>query len=161
MDPKNKFATEMVRQLQQSLEQVAPYQASELSKQQAIRVLSPQILALRNKGYSWTAVAAMLTERGVCVSVAGLRTYLRRVRDEAESEAPRTAATRLRDGRVGARQKAPPVAPSTSENGEPPPASKLAQPVAANARHAIATSPQREQEPRRSTFAVRPDTKDI
>ncbi len=62
MDHKNKFAAETVRQLQQSLDQVAPYQATELSKQQAIRTLSPQILSLRSKGYSWTAVAAMLSE---------------------------------------------------------------------------------------------------
>jgi hypothetical protein len=80
MDPKNKFAAETVRKLQQSLDDVAPYQATELSKQQAIGMLSPQIVALRAKGYSWTAVAAMLSEHGVPVSVAALRTYLRRVR---------------------------------------------------------------------------------
>jgi|CZKU01.1.fsa_nt_gi thioredoxin reductase len=90
MDPKNKFAAETVRQLQQSLDGVAPYQETELSKQRAIRTLSPQIFALRSKGYSWTAVAAMLSERGVPVSVAALRTYLRRVREEAANEAPRT-----------------------------------------------------------------------
>src|ERR1019366_264288 len=43
MDPKNKFAAETVRHLQQSLDEVAPYQATELSKQQTIRTLSPQI----------------------------------------------------------------------------------------------------------------------
>src|SRR5580658_8304232 len=104
MDPKNKFAAETVLQLQQSLDNVAPYQATELSKQQAIRTLSPQIFALRSKGYSWTAVAAMLSKHGVLVSVAALRTYLRRVREEAASEAPRTATKRLRDARADGRQ---------------------------------------------------------
>ena len=51
MDPKNKFAAETVHQLQQSLDEVAPYQATELSKQQAIRALAPQIpLATRQTG---------------------------------------------------------------------------------------------------------------
>jgi hypothetical protein len=90
MDPKNKFAAETVWQLQQSLDAVAPYQETELSKQQAIRTLSPQIFALRSKGYSWTAVATMLSEHGVPVSVAALRTYLRRVREEVANETPRT-----------------------------------------------------------------------
>jgi hypothetical protein len=169
MEPKKKFAAETVLKLQQSLDQVAPYQAAEFSKQQAIRALSPQIVALRDKGYGWTAVAAMLTERGVCVSVAGLRTYLRRVREEAQSEAPRTAAKRLRDGRTGARQKPPPSAASAWQNRQPPPASKLTQPAAdaasaaADAPHPIAPAPRREEEPCRSTLALRSDldTKDI
>jgi hypothetical protein len=67
MDQKNKFAAETVLKLQQSLAEIPPYQATELSKQQTVRTLSPQIFALRSKGYSWTAVAAMLSERGVPV----------------------------------------------------------------------------------------------
>ncbi len=50
MDHKNKFAAETVLQLQQSLDKVPPHQATELSKQQTIRTLSPQIFALRSKG---------------------------------------------------------------------------------------------------------------
>jgi hypothetical protein len=132
MDHKNKFAAETVRQLQQSLDEVAPYQATELSKQQAVRALSPQILALRAKGYSWTAVAAMLSERGVPVSVAALRTYLRRVREEAANEAPRTLAKRSRDGRTDTRrpERPPPILRSPSQSGETPPARKPPQPGA-------------------------------
>jgi hypothetical protein len=65
MEHKNKFAAETVLKLQLSLDDVPPYQATELSKQQTIHKLSPHILALRSKGYSWTAVAAMLSERGL------------------------------------------------------------------------------------------------
>jgi hypothetical protein len=130
MDPKNKFAAETVFQLQQSLDNVAPYQETELSKQQAIRTLSPQIFALRSKGYSWTAVAAMLSERGVPVSVAALRTYLRRVREEAANEAPR--AKRSRDGRTDTRrpERPPPILRSPTQSGETPPARKPQQPGA-------------------------------
>jgi hypothetical protein len=168
MDPKNKFAAETVRQLQQSLDEVAPYEATEFSKQQTIRTLSPQILALRSKGYSWTAVAAMLSGRGVPVSVAALRTYLRRVREEAASEAPRTPTKRSRDSRAGPRQPEPsaPIAALPSRSGETSPATRSPPPGAAPAsavapQHATVAAPRREQELRRSTFAVRPDRDDI
>ena len=161
MDHKNKFAAETVLQLQQSLDKVPPYKATELSKQQTIRTLSPQIFALRSKGYSWTAVAAMLSEHGVPVSVAALRTYLRRVREEAANETPRTLTKRLRDGRADTRpaERPPPIAPSPSPSGETPPARKPQQPggaaaSAVAAQHATASGTRREPEPRRSTFEV-------
>ena len=168
MDPRNKFAAETVRQLQQSLDEVAPYQATELSKQQAIRTLSPQIFALRSKGYSWTAVAAMLSGHGVPVSVAALRTYLRRVREEAANETPRTPPKRLRDARADARhlERPPPIAPSPSPSGETPSATKPPRPGAAAAsavaaQHATVPGTRREPEARRSTSDATPDTDDI
>lgn len=166
MDHKNKFGTETIRQLQQSLDEMAPYQATELSKQQAVRALLPQISALRAKGYSWTAVAAMLSKHGVPVSVAALRTYLRRAREEAASEAPRTGAKRSRAGRAVADQaEPPPIAPSPSQGAAASPASKPqppgASPASSAARPAPSAAPRREQEPRRSALVVRPDTDDI
>jgi hypothetical protein len=170
MDPKKKFTAETIRHLKQTLEQVAPYEATELSKQQTIRTLSPQIVALRGKGYSWTAIAAMLSDQGVPVSVAALRTYLRRVRLEAASEAPRTAAKRSRDVRAVLQQAAPtpPVDPSRSQGpdaspvSKPHPAATTPAPAApAAVRHAPAAATRREQEPSRSTFVPRPDTEDL
>jgi hypothetical protein len=168
MDNKNKFEAETVLQLQKSLDEVPPYQATELSKQQAIRTLSPQISALRSKGYSWTAVAAMLSERGVPVSVAALRTYLRRVREEAANEKPRTQGKRLRDVRVDTRQsqQPPAVTPSPLHDREAPPARKPLQPAAASAsavavQHAPAPGTRREQEPRRPKLATEPDSNEI
>lgn len=167
MDHKNKFATETVRQLQQSLDEVAPYQATELSKQQTICALSPQICALRSKGYSWTAVAAMLSERGVPISVAALRTYLRRVREGSVHEARRTTAKRSREGRAAAGSPEPrPTPPLPSPSGETPPANKPPSPRALPA-SAVATqqansaAPRREQESRRSAFTQRPDSDEI
>jgi hypothetical protein len=168
MDNKNKFEAETVLQLQKSLDEVPPYQATELSKQQTIRTLSPQIFALRSKGYSWTAVAAMLSERGVPVSVAALRTYLRRVREEAADEKPRTQTKRLRDVSPDTRQpeRVAPIRHSPSHSGETPPARKPLQPgappasaVAVQRAPVPATRP--DQEPRRSTFVVRPDREEI
>jgi hypothetical protein len=168
MDHKNKFGAETVLKLQQSLDEVPPYEASELSKQQTIDKLSPHILALRSKGYSWTAVAAMLSERGLPVSVAALRTYLRRVREEAADEKPRTQAKRSRDVRAQSPQAQPLPATrqSPSQTGETPPATKPQEPGTASA-FAVAgqktpvPGTRREPEPRRPAFAVRPDTKDI
>jgi hypothetical protein len=159
MDPKNKFAAETVRQLQQSLDEVTPYQATELTKQQTIRTLSPQILALRAKGYNWTAIAAMLSERGVPVSVAALRTYLRRVREEAASESPRTPAQRSREGRADTRQpeRPPPIMTSPPKRSETAPAIKALQPPATPL-PAVATQHATIATPRR---AERPDTDDI
>jgi hypothetical protein len=165
MDHKTRFAAETIRQLQQSLDEVVPYQATELSKQQAVRALSPQILALRAKGYSWTVIAAMLSERGVPVSVTALRTYLRRVREEAASEAPRTTK-RSRDGRAIVHQPEPaPIVSSPSPGREVSAVSKpqppgAAHPSAIKAQHATAATSRREQEGR-STLVVHPDTDDI
>jgi hypothetical protein len=168
MDHKNKFAAQTVLQLQQSLDKVAPYQATELSKQQTIRTLSPQIFALRSKGYSWTAVAAMLSEHGVPVSVAALRTHLRRVREEGASAAPGNATKRVRAGRTVASpaEQPPPIALSPSPSGETPPARRPLQPGGAAASgvaalHATASGTRREPEPRRPPGEVKPDTGDI
>ena len=168
MDAKNKFTAETVQQLQQSLCEVPPYKPTELSKQQTLRTLSPQIFALRSKGYSWTAVAALLSERGLVVSVAALRTHLRRVREEAANEKPRTRTKRPRDVRAEPTQaQRPPVnVHPSAPTGETPPARKPLEPGAAPA-SAVAgpngsvPGTRREQEPRRSAFVVRPDTKDI
>ncbi len=168
MDPKNKFAAETVRQLQQSLDEVVPYQETELSKQQTLRALLPQICALRSKGYGWAAVAAMLSERGVPISVAALRTSLRRVREQAANEARRAPTKRLREGRAdaGPPERSPRTAPSSAQRGDTPPTQTPRQTGPATssevaAQHATLPETRREPEPRRSTFAVRPDTKDI
>jgi hypothetical protein len=168
MDPKKKFAAETVRQLQQSLAGVAPYQAIELSKQQAIRALSPQILSLRSKGYSWTAVAAMLSDHGLPVSVAALRTYLRRVREESADEGPRPTGKRLRDMRAAAREpeRRTLAGPSPSESADASPVTNPKQPgtapaPAVAAQHTPVSAPRRDPEARRTTFPVRPDTEDL
>jgi hypothetical protein len=168
MEHKNKFAAETVLKLQQSLAEVPPYEASELSKQQTIDKLSPHILALRSKGYSWTAVAAMLSERGLPVSVAALRTYLRRVREEPADEKPRTQAKRSRDARAQSpqAQSLPENMSSPSQSSETSSARKPQEPAAESApavalQNASTTGTRREPEPRPSGFTVRPDRKDI
>jgi hypothetical protein len=168
MDHKNKFAAETVLKLQQSLDEVPPYQANELSKQQTIRALAPQILALRSKGYSWTAVAAMLSERGLPVSVAALRTYLRRVREETADEKPRAQAKRSRDIRPDTplAERLPPIVPSPSQKnetpaGKKPPPSAVPHTSAVAAPRSSSPAPRPEQELGRPMFAVRPDTKDL
>jgi hypothetical protein len=167
MENKNRFAAEKVRQLREALSQVAPYQATEVSKQQAIRTLAPKIMGLRSKGYSWSAVAAMLSEQGVPVSVAALRTYLRRVREESAGGAPRTPARRSREGRTVATPPEPTsvvTSPSQARPSllvsKPQPAATAPASVVA-AQRATPAAPKREPEPSRSAFVPRPDTDDI
>ncbi len=167
MDSKKRYGAEAIRTLQQSLEAVAPYQATELSKQQAVRALLPQIETLRAKGYSWASVAAMLSEHGIPVSVAALRTYLRRAREEAPKGGSPAAARRSRTTRAVAPQPepAPATAASPSQGRAVAPASK---PQPSNTAPAPMVAPQRatpagprQQEPPRSGFVPRPDTDDI
>ena len=164
MDNKKKFTQDTVRELQEWLGELPAFEATELSKQQAIRALSPQIFALRSKGYSWAAIAAMLSERGMPVSAAALRTYLRRLHDEAPDNKARAPAKRARDLRPNA---SPPIAASPHDHpGETlrettrvqPPAGRPSTNVSSNAPRAPTP---KEQELRRSGFAVRPDSEKI
>jgi len=78
--PKKKtVALELVTKLQQQVGEMPPYEPTHVSKQKAIAMMAPAIAAMRAKKYPWKAIAARLTENGVEVSVAALRTYLRRI----------------------------------------------------------------------------------
>jgi hypothetical protein len=163
-----RFGADALPQLQQSLDEIPPCPSTELSKQQMIRALSPQIFALRSKGYSWTAVATMLSERGVPVSVAALRTYLRRVREEATHEKERTPQKRSRDARENAARTQPtplPTPVASNKNNTPlitapsPAVPSAASPGVTSSRSNPETP--KESPPRRSSFSVRPDTENI
>ena len=168
MNRKYRFAAGAVIQLQQSLDEVPPCPATELSKQQMIHALAPQIVALRSKGYSWTAVAAMLSERGLPVSVAALRTYLRRIREEAANDKPHTRPKRVRDARADP-PRADPVAvtaPAVSERGTTLPLAaashavpSIASPGGGPSRSSSTTA--KDQPLHRASFPVRPDTEDL
>jgi hypothetical protein len=152
MDPKNKFSTDVVATLQHALEQVPPYQPTHLSKQQTIGILAPQLYALRSKGYSWGAVAAMVSEKGVPVTAAVLRTYLRRVHPR---DVPRNQSARPKQQpcnvQGGAKHSVPATLAAPSRTPH------------ANVADIASRMPPREQDPssRRSAFEVRPDTKDL
>ena len=49
-----------------------------VTRPEAIRMLAPDIAAMRSKGYSLAQVAAILTEHGLAVTEAILKVYLRR-----------------------------------------------------------------------------------
>jgi hypothetical protein len=168
MDRRNRFAAETVRKVQQSLEEVPPYEATELTKQQTIRALAPHILALRAKGYGWTAVAAMLSERGVPVSAAALRTYLRRVPEGTLERREHTSERRPRDarGRIAQPELRAPRAEASAQTSEAT-SQTAPMPSGAAAKPPIVTQPaaappaRREGPMRRDMFVARPDTEDI
>jgi hypothetical protein len=110
MDNKKRFAPATVQDIQAALEALPPCEATEMSKQQAVQALSPQIDDLRGKGYGWIAIAAMVSERGLPISAAALRTYLRRGRTDAPAAKVRRSPKR--SAQVAASASAPsPVRP--------------------------------------------------
>lgn len=100
-----------------------------VSKQQAIRLLARDIARLQRKGYTLEQVAAVLSERGVDINAATLKSYLRRTkrrpRRGAQGAATATPRSADRAPREAARAPAgddgvaPPAA--TADGGEPPP----------------------------------------
>jgi hypothetical protein len=169
MEQPKKFTADVVARVKQLLEEVPAYKATELSKQQAISALSPQILALRSKGYSWVAIADMVSKHGLPVSAVALSTYLRRARrDGVEAKGQRRAKRQRSTGNdTSDVKRLPDMAPSQSLKRETAaaPASRpqhtpMARP-AVSAENAPPRSVRREPETSRATFAVRPDTEDI
>jgi hypothetical protein len=78
--PKKKTVSlELVTKLQQEVDEMPLYEPTHVSKQKAIAMMAPAIASMRAKKYPWKEIAARLTENGVPVSVAALRTYLRRI----------------------------------------------------------------------------------
>jgi hypothetical protein len=155
-----------------------------MTKTEAVRVLLPQIHAMRGRGYSLPAIAGLLSEDGLVVSAATLRTYMKHA---GEKKRPRSKRRRgVNDDVV--------KGPSTVDREERRPTTGEAKgskggaksPASASPRGAddgtkknapeAATSPvarpnrERSQEnssappavpDRRSAFVVRKDTEDI
>jgi hypothetical protein len=183
MENKKRFAPETVQGIQAALDALPPCEATEMSKQQAVQALSPQIDEMRAKGYGWTAIAAMLSERGLPVSPAALRTYLRRGRTDAPVAKVRRPTKRSAYVSVspsgaasGALSGATTIPPAAAATGAATSSASLragevrarapAERAAAAAKSLPGTpdtplrpTPQ-EPEPRHA-FRVRPDTDDI
>jgi hypothetical protein len=66
-----------IEQLQQALADTPECRSEEITRTEAIRMLAPQIHKMQSKGYGYTAIAALLSEKGFAVTSKGLKTYLR------------------------------------------------------------------------------------
>jgi hypothetical protein len=154
-----------IKDLQQSFEDAPEHESHEVSKVQALRLLSPQILLMQSKGYNMAHIASLLSERGVTVTAATLKSHLSRFKSTPAPQPPRNK----RPHATGA--GAVPVATRSPTGAAPNPA--VTEPVAATGSQSVpsrettqAATPSvaaasRESVPRRAGFTVRPDTKDI
>jgi hypothetical protein len=154
-----KIAVSDLEKLEELLDQTPTHRNTVVSKREAIGRLAPKLHAMRSKGYSWSAVAAWLTEHGLAVSTAVLSGYMRHAPDRNAG-----ATTRHR------KANRPHIADTAAVVS--PPAPSADQRVAAPSpeqRGVSASKPAAKEPParrgehgaRRSEFAVRPDSDDI
>lgn len=90
------YSQEFIDRLIEQMEALPPYERTERSKQQLVAELAPVIASLRDKGYTWEAVAQVVTSNGVPISAAVLRTYLRRSQKQQPARTPKEARGRRR-----------------------------------------------------------------
>ena len=95
---RRKISASELHNIARALDALPPHRDTSVSKQKAIALLAPELHAMRSKGYSWSAIAALLTNNGVPVSAVALQSYLWRARVADGTERP--ASRRKRRARV-------------------------------------------------------------
>jgi hypothetical protein len=151
-----KISVSELHNIARSLEALPPHRDRSVSKQKAIALLAPELHAMRSKGYSWSAIATLLTSNGVPVSAVALQSYLWRARVADETVCPASRRKRrapvTHDSataslatvsvpvRVATTSRELPAAPASDEQLIDRPAGELR---------------------RRSMFVVRPDSDEI
>jgi hypothetical protein len=114
-----KIPLHTVEALQQQLEKLPPPDAASVnvSKQEAVRRLRPQIQAMRKLGYQYAQIAEKLTDSGLSISAATLVNYLRRIAKKtrpnkpAQTDGNDMAVREQKEHRAQGVRKAVPAAP--------------------------------------------------
>jgi hypothetical protein len=150
--PNTQIPLSAIDQLEQLLEQVPVYHATAVSKRLAIARLSPQLHALRAKGYTWKACALWLTEHGLAITPSVLTEYLQP--GPIDSAATPSKAHRPTRKRADAASMRPAAAiPAAALPTRDPSASTAVPNELAERRGG--------QRGRRSEFPIRPDSEEI
>jgi hypothetical protein len=167
MNAKTKIRLDSIEQAHRALDALPEHRPEELTKTQAIQKLIVPIRATQSRGYSLAAIGKVLSECGIPITTGALRAYVSEAnagaggkRKSKAKRAPRTPKETqpgaVKSGKSVApaprtKAAAKPIVAAASHAGdldwEPAPALKKAAPVPAAAP--------------RSSFDVRPDTKDI
>jgi hypothetical protein len=162
------------------LEDVPDHDVTEVSKAQAVRLLSPQIHAMQSKGYSLAHIASVLSNKGISITGVTLRNYLNQLRSEAKQKTNRKGnrdrtRSRSRSGSGGDKppatmlnESATGLRTATGSDREQVARENVVRitprsgPSAADVTEpAKPVAPRGEQVPRRSGFTPRRDTEDI
>lgn len=85
----SKIPMSAIEEARRVLEDVPDHDVTEVSKAQAIRLLSPQIHAMQSKGYSLSHIASVLSNKGISITGVTLRNYLNHLRSEAQQKTNR------------------------------------------------------------------------
>jgi hypothetical protein len=121
--------------------------ARELTRQEAIARMSTEVLALRDRGYSWKEVADFISRKGCRISAAALKTRLSR-----KGLTPKTA-------KPNAGSAARPAEPTEGGERKATPVVRPGDSVVAQGGGSRGTPPVPKLAP--GTFALREDSKDL
>ncbi len=175
-----KIPASAIEDLHRVLAEAAERRPKEFSKKEAVRLLLPEIRAMQMNGYSIAEIAQVLSEKGVAMTAAALRTVLSSVRSAAENRHSHRSVREAKQPAAQANATVPlrdvspkPSAERSGGHAATTPAlsrsesvPKLPQGVAASApaaetskRSPTSTSPERVARP--GTFIPREDTKEI
>jgi hypothetical protein len=162
-----------VAELQESLRGAPARPHTKVVYAKAIELVASDIHALRSKGYEWEDITAMLSDKGLQMSVATLRTYLKRVggdrpgepahrkgsrRHRARVDFPGDTTSGHRDSSETRRADASVLSPVTSPLPSKPASPSATKPASASS---PATTPRTGDDVPSWSFSVRPDTPDL
>jgi hypothetical protein len=155
-----KVRLDALERLSREVEELPLSRPEEVTTREAVRLVLPHVHAMQSKGYSLQAIAKFLSERGIAVTGAALRRYMKFATDDQKGR--RRGPTR-RDARGERTVPTPTLAdPKTSAEREPSSPLETARKTPSPAG---AVSLEKPMQPtttdRRSAFPVRRDTKEI
>jgi hypothetical protein len=113
MQTRSKIRLDTIEQIKRTLEALPQHHDEEVTKKQAIRILLPNIEAIRSKGYGLPAIASFLSGHGIPITVPYLKTVISPSRHDAEGKKQRKRKDRQRLRETPARDT-----PGDSQNSE-------------------------------------------
>jgi hypothetical protein len=178
MPSRSKIRLDAIERIKHALQSLPEHHDQEVTKTQAIRLLIPEIHAIRSKGYSFSVIVELLSEHGVAVTVPSLKTMLSPSRRDSDGKRRRKAKRKVASAAAETENKAPPSGAQTEgpreelpKTGEKPilspshakavlaVAGSMTSSVAAPGEVHVATP--KAPPLRRSMFIPRPDSEEI
>ena len=90
-----KFGLSVVTKLKERLVRAPDREVAEVSKQGVIERLVPELVALHERGHTWSSIAALLAEEGVEISGTSLGAYVRRATSTGRAQKGKSSRRRL------------------------------------------------------------------
>jgi hypothetical protein len=178
MPSRSKIRLDAIERIKQALQSLPEHHDQEVTKTQAIRMLIPEIQAIRSRGYSLPVIIELLSEHGVAITVPSLKTMLSPSRRDGDGKQKRKAKRKAAPPAAKAEGKASPPSAQTQgareelvKTGEKATSgasdAKAVSAVAGGAMPSVAApgdlpvATPKAPPPRRSMFVPRPDSEEI